>query len=471
MCKILFLESVAGVAGDMFAASFVDAGLVTIEELNALPAQLDLQGVFVQSSSVIKATMRATHLDVRWHGEEWKQVLARAGKHAHAHHSHEHHTHEHHSHEHHIQAHHTQEHLIHEHHTHEHEDAHPHLRADEDKSAAAETPPHALDTHIRFDARSHQQHWHTHYCDVDRLIEESKLNLEVKELARAIFRHLAAAEAEAHGMKIEEVAFHEVGTVDSILDVVMAAYCVVKVGAERIFATPIKPGRGSVKMQHGTHPIPPPASARLLRGLPVSKTPDAITRDNIELSTPTGIAIIKTLNPQFVDELPEGVVKSQGMGAGTLDLGAYPNVFRLTLLESGSEAKSLPFEKDQVFEIVCNIDDDTSERIAWIAERLLEKGALDVWLTPIYAKKGRPAVTLSVLAEEKSWMALTDWILRRSTTFGVRHRKWDRLKLARRFEKRNSPNGEVTYKIGTTTSGEFVKKKIEFEDLRRALED
>lgn len=441
MSKILFLESVAGVAGDMFAASFVDAGFVTTEELNKLPELLGLRDVVIETKSVQRATMRATHLNVKWHGEAWKQTLESDHQHEHSHHKHSHRPHQ-----------------------HKHQPL-PARQAEEAGSANE-----FFNTNVLLGAQV-QAHWHTHYRDIDRLLEDSRLESKTKNLARKIFRLIAEAEAEAHGIEVDKVAFHEVGTIDSILDVVMAAYCVTKIGAQKFYATPLKPGRGLVRMQHGTHPVPPPASAGLLHGLSVTNTPDAITRNDVELSTPTGIAIIKILAPQFVHELPTGVIHRQGMGAGTMDLGDYPNVFRVTLLEDASNTSSLPYETDKVVEIICNIDDDAAERVAWLAEQLLQKGALDVWLTPIHGKKGRPAVSLSVLAEESDWMNLADWILRHSSTFGLRHRRWDRLKLVRKFEKRETPQGEVTYKIGMTTSGEFVKEKKEYEDLRRIWED
>ena len=392
MAKALYLESVAGVAGDMFAASWLDAGLVSREELAALPGKLGWTDVEIIARDVIRATMRATHLTV-------KSPDAQGF---------------------------TETHL--------------HLGRDHDHSRA-------------------------HYRDIVRLIDESALENPVKELAQKIFRLLGEAEAEAHGIALDKVAFHEVGAVDSVMDVVMAAYCVVKVAPQKIYATPLKPGRGAVTMRHGTHPIPPPASALLLLGLPTAPTPDAIIRANIELSTPTGIAIIKALSPVFVNERPAGIARAQGAGAGTLDLGAYPNIFRVTLLDE-TEAVALPYETDSVVEIACNIDDDTAERLAWLAAKLLQQGALDVWQTPVTGKKGRAAICLTVLAETANWPALADWLLRHSTTFGVRHRSWDRLKLARHFTERDG----VTYKIGSTTMGEWVKEKAEFESARESWE-
>ena len=419
MSRALFFENVAGIAGDMFAASFLDAGIVTLAELSALPAQLGFEGVTIEARPVQQATMGATYLTVTCQGEAWRSALV----HAHS------------------------------------EGKAPHAHA-----------PEEMETHLVHDGASHH---HTHYADIDRMIERSPLVGAVRDRARKIFRLLAEAEAAAHGMPVEAVAFHEVGAVDSILDVVMAAYCVERAGVGRFFSTPIKPGRGLVTMAHGTHPVPPPASARLLIGLPVAPTPAAIARPNVELSTPTGIAILKSLAPEFVDGVPAGTVRAQGMGSGTMEFAGYPNVFRVTLLdaaEAATGAAALPYETDRVVEFVCNLDDDTGERIAWLAEQLLAQGALDVWQTPVSGKKGRIAVCLSALAEESRWAALADWLLRHSSTFGVRHRTWDRLKLARTFERRATPEGEVTFKVGRTTTGEELKAKPEFEELKRIWE-
>ena len=408
MNRVLFLESVSGVAGDMFAAAFIDAGLVTADELAAIPAKLGLEGVRVEARTVVRATMRATHLTV--------------------------------------------------------------TSPDQATTAPFMYPPPdpaEAETHLIVEPPA--THHHTRYVDIDRKIAAADLPETVRQRARGIFLLLANAEAAAHGMPVEEVAFHEVGTTDSIVDVVLAAWCIEKVNPARVCATPIRPGRGFVRMQHGLHPVPPPASARLLTGLPVATTPAAITRENIELSTPTGIAILKSLLPQFVGELPAGTVLQQGMGAGSLDLGSFPNVFRVTLLDGAPTTASpapAPFETDRVVEVACNIDDDTGEHLAWLAERLLAQGALDVWMVPAIGKKGRLLTCLSFLAAEGDWARLSDWFLRQSTTFGLRHRGWDRLKLARHFEQRATPQGPLTYKIGLTTDGVVLKEKAEFDEQR-----
>lgn len=410
MSRTLLLESVSGVAGDMFAAAFLDAGLVTVADLASVPARLGLPGVQVTTRRVIRAQMQATHLRVEGPG------------------------------------------------------------AGAPPGAAPARDPAEEETHLIIDAPA--GHVHTRHADIDRRLATADLPAGVRDRARAIFQLLAEAEAGAHGMPVAEVAFHELGLADSVVDITLAAWCLEAVGPVRFLATPIRPGRGFVRIQHGVHPVPPPASARLLEGLPVAPTPAAITRADIELSTPTGIAILRSLRPTFAAELPAGTVLRQGLGAGTLDFGAFPNVFRVTLLEDAAPAPAavLPYETDRVVEVAANIDDDTGERLAWLAERLLAQGALDVWLTPATGKKGRPLTCFQFLAAEADFPRLADWFLRHSTTFGIRHRVWDRLKLARRFEPRPGPGGPVTHKVGLTTAGEELKAKPEFEELRRRWE-
>lgn len=410
MSRTLLLESVSGVAGDMFAAAFLDAGLVTAADLASVPARLGLPGVQVTTRRVIRAQMQATHLRVEGPG------------------------------------------------------------AGAPPGAAPARDPAEEETHLIIDAPA--GHVHTRHADIDRRLATADLPAGVRDRARAIFQLLAEAEAGAHGMPVAEVAFHELGLADSVVDITLAAWCLEAVGPVRFVATPIRPGRGFVRIQHGVHPVPPPASARLLEGLPVAPTPAAITRADIELSTPTGIAILRSLRPTFAAELPAGTVLRQGLGAGTLDFGAFPNVFRVTLLEDAAPAPAavLPYETDRVVEVAANIDDDTGERLAWLAERLLAQGALDVWLTPATGKKGRPLTCFQFLAAEADFPRLADWFLRHSTTFGIRHRVWDRLKLARRFEPRPGPGGPVTHKVGLTTAGEELKAKPEFEELRRRWE-
>lgn len=389
--RTLYLESVAGIAGDMFSAAFLDAGLVTPDEILEVPGLLGNPEVKVEISAAERAGAMATHLDV---------VLP--------------------------------------------------------------------------EGHDESGHRHYHYPALVRQIEGSSLEEGAKVFALRVFRLLAEAEGDAHGVPLEKVAFHEVGAVDSVVDVAMAGVCLEKVDAGHVLASPVKLGRGTIEIEHGTHPVPPPASARLAVGMPADPVPGAISRENVELSTPTGLAILRALEPEFVVGWPGGNVVAQGSGSGTMDLGDYPNVFRIALLEAPGEdspgagpGASLPFETDRVVEIRCNVDDQTGERTAWLMEKTMAMGALDAWVTPVVGKKGRPANELAFLVEPDHRHRFADFLLRNSTTFGVRFSTWDRMKLARDSEVRNTPGGPVSYKVGRTTSGEFIKEKPEFEDMKK----
>lgn len=310
-------------------------------------------------------------------------------------------------------------------------------------------------------------------------MEGSGLDPAAKAFALRVFRLLAEAEADSHGVPIEKVAFHEVGAVDSVVDVAMAGVCVSSVAADRVLASPVKLGRGTIRIQHGTYPVPPPASARLAVGMPVAPVPETITRPDVELSTPTGLAILRALEPGFVEGWPAGTLLAQGSGSGTMDLGDYPNVFRVALLEIGEAARAaatpsgappLPYETDRVVEIRCNLDDQTGERTAWLLEKAMEGGALDAWVTPVLGKKGRPGTLFTVLVAPDRLPTFADFLLRSSTTFGVRYSTWDRFKLVREEEIRETKEGPVSFKVGRTLDGEKLKEKPEFEDLRKIWE-
>jgi len=392
--KTLYLESFAGIAGDMFAAAFLDAGLVDPEAVRAVPGALDASGVEVEISQVRRAGARFTHV----------RVVGPGGGEEGDHHHH---------------------------------------------------PRH-----------------HHRYPVLVRQIEGSRLDPVAKTFALRVFRLLAEAEADAHGVPVEEVAFHEVGAVDSVVDVAMAGVCVSAVTPDRILASPVKLGRGTIRIQHGTYPIPPPASARLAVGMPVAPVPESITLPDVELSTPTGLAILRALEPGFVEGWPEGRLLAHGSGSGTLDLGAYPNVFRIALLEAGVEASSpLPYETDRVAEIRCNLDDQSGERTAWLVEKAMEMGSLDAWVTPVVGKKGRPATLVTLLISPDELPTFADFLLRHSSTFGVRYSTWDRFKLVREEEVRETEKGPVSFKVGRTLEGEKLKEKPEFEDLKKIWEE
>jgi pyridinium-3,5-bisthiocarboxylic acid mononucleotide nickel chelatase len=389
--RTLFLESVAGVAGDMFTAAFIDAGLLDAERAKEVPRLLGLEGVHVEVTRVHRSELSATHVDVRVEREEGHEP------HDHAHH-----------------------------------------------------------------------HDHIHYPELDGLLHASALPQAAKAFAREVYRLLAEAEARAHGCDVEKVSFHEVGDLDSVVDVAMAGLCVAEVAPDHVLASPVRLGRGTVRTRHGAYPVPPPASGQLVLGMPVAPCPPSILGEDVELSTPTGLAILKALKPTFRPGWPEGVVRAQGFGAGTMDLGEHPNVFRVVLLEEldvSATLEGLPYEQGTVMEIQCNVDDQTGERSGWLIQRSLELGALDAWMTSVVGKKGRPALCFTLLAAPAVAPRLADWLLRHSSTFGLRYSLRSRLMLSRTVETRDTPRGKIRYSVGHTTEGEKVKEKPEFDDL------
>ena len=427
--RTLFLESFAGIAGDMFTAAFLDAGLVEPEAIRAVPRLLKVKGVEVEIRDSQRASARFKQVRVLVPGDGEESQ----GPHG----------------------------------THPQGDHH-----------------HVGEVHHDHGEGLGHRHHHYHYPALVRQLEESDLDPVAMEFALRVFRHLAEAEADSHGVPVEKVAFHEVGAVDSVVDVAMAGVCVAAVAPHRILSSPVKLGRGTIQIQHGTYPVPPPASARLAVGMPVAPVPEAIQRPNVELSTPTGLAILKALDPDFTSGWPSGNLVAQGSGAGTMDLGDYPNVFRVALFEDSSleeapaedtgpgatvapPASALPYLMDQVMELRCNVDDQTGERTAWVMEKGMALGALDGWVTPILGKKGRPASSLVFLVRPQDLNRIADFLLRNTSTFGVRYSTWDRFTLDREEVIRETENGAVSYKVGRTTDGVELKEKPEFEDLRK----
>jgi uncharacterized protein (TIGR00299 family) protein len=454
--RTLYLESFAGIAGDMFTAAFLDAGLVDPEAIRAVPEALKTPGVKVEISQVQRASARFTQVRVVGPGGDGEGDHHHVGDMDHPRDP---------DHPSHLGGHH-------------------HHGPEQDPGAGHRhghgPGPGARPEHHHHHGHDHGTgHHHYHYPALVRQIEGSGLDPVAKGFALRVFRLLAEAEADSHGVAVEKVAFHEVGAVDSVVDVAMAGVCVSAVAADRVLASPVKLGRGTIRIQHGTYPVPPPASARLAVGMPVAPVPEAITRPNVELSTPTGLAILKALEPGFVEGWPAGTLLAQGSGSGTMDLGDYPNVFRVALLETDEAARapadssgtpSLPYETDRVVEIRCNLDDQTGERTAWLLEKAMEMGSLDAWVTPVVGKKGRPANLFTLLVSPGQLPTFADFLLRHSTTFGVRYSTWDRFKLVREEEIRETEMGPVSFKVGLTLEGEKLKEKPEFEDLKKIWE-
>jgi pyridinium-3,5-bisthiocarboxylic acid mononucleotide nickel chelatase len=292
---------------------------------------------------------------------------------------------------------------------------------------------------------------------IERTIKKSKLPASVKERAALVFNKLAQAEAAAHGVSVEKVHFHEVGAVDSIIDIAGTCLAVEMLKADKIFFSALNLGSGTVKAAHGVLPVPAPATAELIKGIPAYQSVFPA-----ELTTPTGAALAATLSDGF-GPMPPMEIKSTGSGAGDMDLSGMPNLLRVFIGEKDGGG----YEEDSVVLVETNIDDMDPRVYEYIIERLLQAGALDAWLTPVIMKKSRPAVTLSALAEPGKKSAIIDIIMEETTTFGVRTTEYSRRKLAREFREVAAPGGKVRVKVGKR-DGKILKAVPEYEDVKAA---
>ncbi|MBN2295866.1 MAG: nickel pincer cofactor biosynthesis protein LarC [Pirellulales bacterium] len=286
------------------------------------------------------------------------------------------------------------------------------------------------------------EHAHRHLSDILKMIEGSKLTAKQKESASKIFQRLGEAEAKVHGCAIEEVHFHEVGAADSIADIVGSAVGWDLLGVERIVASPVPTGMGKVRVAHGTCSIPAPATAELLRGIPLAES-----SIQAELTTPTGAAILATLVDEF-GPLPAMIIERIGHGAGQRELDEQPNILRLFV---GTMAEKLESEEDDESEccwmLETNLDDISGELIAYCARRLRRTGALDVFTTAVAMKKNRPGVVLSVLCREAELESLETIIFEETTTLGIRRWPVSRNVLRRKQHTVQTQWGPVEGKI------------------------
>jgi uncharacterized protein (TIGR00299 family) protein len=269
------------------------------------------------------------------------------------------------------------------------------------------------------------EHSHRHLSHIHKIIDQGTMTPGARDIAKRMFNKLGEAEAASHGIAIEKVHFHEVGAVDSIFDFVGIAAAMDWLGLERVTCAPVPTGTGFVRCDHGLLPVPAPAVARLLTGVPLAPS----TIDS-EMTTPTGAAVVATLVSEFV-RLPPTVIEKIGIGAGTKDFAEQPNVLRLFLGEGVSASSGGDPQADSVWQLETNIDDLPAEILGYTLERLLEAGALDAYLVPIQMKKNRPGVVLSVLCDERNRGTIEQLIFAETATLGVRRTKVDRTKLER----------------------------------------
>ncbi|HTY56873.1 MAG TPA: nickel pincer cofactor biosynthesis protein LarC [Candidatus Binataceae bacterium] len=308
---------------------------------------------------------------------------------------------------------------------------------------------------VKFDVEVLEPQPERTLVEIRTLIEQSQLAPAVKETAIAAFVALAEAEAKVHHSTPEHVHFHEVGAVDSIIDIVGAAWGFAQLKVSQVLVSPLPMGTGFVNSRHGRLPVPAPATVELLAGFPVK-----LGDGRGEMVTPTGAALMKVL--ALPGALPLTFeVDRIGYGAGSATFDDRPNVLRLML---GKEAS--PATRDEIVEIATNIDDLNPQMYDYVCERLFAAGAYDVVLTPMIMKKGRPAITLSVLAEPSRREAIAEVLFAETTTIGVRFHPVGRLKLEREIKQVETPWGAVRIKI-SRRGNRIVNLSPEYEDCRR----
>lgn len=299
---------------------------------------------------------------------------------------------------------------------------------------------------------------HRHLSHVLKILDAAPLSDGVRQKAASVFRRLAEAEARVHATTVEKVHFHEVGAVDAIVDVTTAAWCMEALGVTRMLCSPIPTGHGTVHCAHGEMPVPAPATAELLRGVPLAEVdvPE-------EMTTPTGAAILTTLAGGFGSP-PARTVRAIGYGAGSRDSARRANVMRVFLADDSDPGEALL--GDEIVVLETNLDDASPQIIGRCVEQLLAGGALDVYTVPIQMKKHRPGVLLTVLCALEEESRLTRIIFSETPTFGVRRTTMSRRKLNRRFETVTTPYGPIRMKVGST--GEVVTVTPEYDDCRTA---
>jgi uncharacterized protein (TIGR00299 family) protein len=409
--KHLHLDAPAGIAGDMTLGALSDLGgpeRVVREVLAKLP----VGGYRLEARKCLRGGLAGTDVQV---------VLDEGPDDGHEHQEH----HEHHEHEHHEHAGHGHAHDEHEPHGHGHR-----------------PEPHA----------------HRHYAEIRAMLRV--LDGEVQRLSLAMFDAIAKAEAKLHGVSVDEVAFHEVGAIDSIVDVVGTAAAIAWLAPASVSASPLALGHGTVKCAHGFLSVPAPATVEILRAAGV---PGQDGGSDKELTTPTGAAIVAALATSF-GAMPPGRILAVGYGAGDRELADRPNLLRALVVDAGAIAD------DSVVKLEANLDDMNPELCEHVAERLFAAGAVDVWWQPVTMKKSRPALVLGVLAPPALLEAVTRVVFTETSSIGVRHEVMARRVLDRRVVKVHTVYGDVAVKIAFQ-GGHVYNRAPEYEDCRRVARE
>jgi len=401
--RIAYLDCFAGISGDMFLGALLDAG-VAPSVLHDAVASLDL-GASLKIEKVDRSGISSTKVF----------VLDET-----------------------------------------HVEAEAHGSQAEDRAAQGGGHTHEHD-HTEAKKSEHSHHGR-HLSSIRKIIETSSLANNIKQTAIHAFELLGASEARIHNVDVEKIHFHEVGAVDAIVDIVAASAGIHSLAIGRWFCSPLNVGGGMVDCAHGRFPVPAPATADLLRGFPTySADPQ------MELVTPTGAALVRALNPSFGTQPPMRIQKI-GYGAGTRDPKGFPNVLRLSVGESETACRP---SADTVIVMETALDDLNPQIIAHVAEQALQQGALDVMLTPVLMKKGRPGTLLTMLCDPDKASVLESFILRETSTLGIRIRQEQRSCLSRNHQSVETLYGTIRIKTGSL-AGEELNATPEFEDCRAA---
>ena len=413
--KTLYLECTMGAAGDMLTAALLELTedrQAFIDKMNAL----GLPGVTVAAEPAVKCGITGTHMKVTVNGAEEESEDVHDGHHHDHHHDHDH------GHEH----HHDHDHDHHHDHDHEHHHDHDH----------------------------EHHHHHASMADIEALIDGLKVSDKVKADAKAVYALIADAESRVHGRPVSEIHFHEVGTMDAAADVIGVCLLMEQLAPEQVIASPVHTGSGHVHCAHGILPVPAPATALLLEGIPSYGG-----QVKGELCTPTGAALLRYFASRFGDR-PVMATAAVGYGMGKKDF-EQANCLRAFLGESEGQ-------REQITKLECNLDDMTGEEIGFALEQLFKAGARDAWTQAVGMKKSRPGVLLSVVCLPEDADGLAAVMMKYTSTLGIRRQDLSRYTLRRGIETVGTPYGEVRVK---RASGMGVERaKPEYDDLAALAE-
>ncbi len=466
MGNILYLECRSGISGDMTVAALLDLG-ADKEVLRKALKSLPVQGFETKISRVVKAGLDVCDFNVildkdhENHDHDMEYLHGHShGEDGHHHHE-EIHEHEHHHHE-----------ATGEHEYYNHEAAHEHEHRHEEIHGHENHPHEEIHGHTHHHEEAHAQgHVHAHphehrgLPEIRRIIEGAEITERAKATATRIFEILAKAEAKAHGVPEDQVHFHEVGAVDSIVDIISVAVCLDNLDITEAVIPFLCEGKGTVRCQHGILPVPVPAVVNILEahGIPVE-----MTDVEGELVTPTGAAIVAAIGTS--SQLPKQfVIKKTGIGAGKR---AYerPSLLRAMLIEETSKEQGQEQSSDVIYKLETNIDDCTGEALGYVMDRLMEKGARDVHFLPVYMKKNRPAYELAVICDADQVKALEQTIFQETTTIGIRRIKMERSVLPREASAVMLKGGELKIKRCLLPDG-HVRSYPEYESVIRLAQE